>query len=161
MTTTALVRPLELGDAGSCDAIVLSLPYHFGQEGGRAECAEAVRSQPGWVCVLGDLVVGFCTFVRRYDASAEITWMAVHAGHRGEGLGTLLVNELAQELAAEGRRVLLALTVSASDGPDEIEGGYDATRAFYRSAGFVEGRDFGGYWGGGDTPVLMVRVLET
>ena len=72
----------------------------------------------------------------------------------------MLVDELAKAMTAEGRRLLLALTVSASDGPDEIENGYDATRAFYRSAGFVEGRDFAGYWGAADTPVLMVRILE-
>ena len=61
---------------------------------------------------------------------------------------------------AEGRRLLIALTVSSSDGPDDIENGYDATRAFYRSAGFVEARDLAGYWGDdGDTPVLMVRPL--
>lgn len=158
--STTVVRPLEPADAGSCDSIVLSLPYHFGQEGGRMECAEAVRSQPGWVCELDGRVVGFCTFARRYQASSEITWLAVHAEHRGDGLGTMLVDELAKAMAAEGRRLLLALTVSASDGPDEIENGYDATRAFYRSAGFVEGRDFAGYWGAADTPVLMVRILE-
>ena len=36
----------------------------------------------------------------------------------------------------------------------------DRAKAFYRSAGFVEARDFAGYWGeDGDTPVLMVRPL--
>jgi ribosomal protein S18 acetylase RimI-like enzyme len=153
------IRDLAPGDADACDAIVLSLPYHFGQEQGRADCARAVRSEPGLVADDGT-VVGFCTFARHFDGSAEITWLAVHADRRGGGVGTKLVDELARRMHGEGRRLLVALTVSASDGPDEIENGYDATRAFYRSAGFVEARDFAGYWGdGGDTPVLMVRPL--
>ena len=155
-----LIRDLASGDAETCDAIVLSLPYHFGLEQGRADCAAAVRSEPGLVAERDDTVVGFCTFARHFDGSAEITWLAVHADRRGGGVGTRLVEELASRMHAEGRRLLIALTVSASDGPDDIEGGYDATRAFYRSAGFVEARDFGGFWGDdGDTPVLMVRPL--
>jgi ribosomal protein S18 acetylase RimI-like enzyme len=155
------IRDLAPGDADACDAIVLSLPYHFGQEQGRADCAVAVRSEPGLAAEDDGDVVGFCTFARRFDGSAEITWLAVHADRRGGGVGTKLVEELATRMHAEGRRLLIALTVSSSDGPDDIEGeGYDATRAFYRSAGFVEARDFAGYWGeGGDTPVLMVRPL--
>lgn len=43
------VRALRPADAEACDAIVASLPYHFGQEDGRAECARKVRSQPGLV----------------------------------------------------------------------------------------------------------------
>ena len=31
-----LIRDLAPGDADACDAIVLSLPYHFGLEQGRA-----------------------------------------------------------------------------------------------------------------------------
>ena len=154
------VRPLEPGDAGACDAIVLSLPYHFGQEGGRRDCAEAVRSQPGFVAVEDDgRVIGFCTFARHYDVSTEITWLAVNADDRGRGAGTALVNETAAAAVADGRSMLIVLTVSAVDGPDEIEAGYDATRAFYRSAGFVELRDLAGLWGPRDTPVLMVRSL--
>jgi hypothetical protein len=42
---------------------------------------------------------------------------------------------------------------------DERDDGYASTRAFYAANGFELPRDFGGYWSGGDTPVLMVRVL--
>lgn len=158
--TDVSIRALVPADADACDAIVLSLPYHFGQAVGRQQCAAAVRAEPGWVCELDELVAGFCTYARHLDTSAEITWLAVHVDHRGSGLGTRLVDHLATQMTAEGRRLLLALTVSASDGPDDVEDGYDATRAFYRSAGFVEARDFAGYWGPADTPVLMVRVLD-
>jgi hypothetical protein len=62
------------------------------------------------------------------------------------------------EARAEGRHFLLVLTVSPSDGPDEIPDGYQATRLFYEANSFVLARDFPGYWTS-DTPVLMVRPL--
>jgi ribosomal protein S18 acetylase RimI-like enzyme len=154
------IRELAPDDADACDAIVLSLPYHFGDEQGRIDCAGAVRTEPGLVADGASGVVGFCTFARHYDSAAEITWLAVHGARRGEGVGTALVDELVRRLTGEGRRILLVLTVSEADGPDDIEQGYDATRAFYRSVGFTEVRDLRGLWGeGGDTPVLFMRSL--
>jgi ribosomal protein S18 acetylase RimI-like enzyme len=153
------VRPLERRDAASCDEIILSLPYHFGDAAGRAQCAEAVRSQRGFVADDEGDVVGFLTFEPRFDDGMEITWMAVRAERRRRGLGRLLVERVADQAVTDGRRLLIVLTVSPSDGADEIENGYDATRSFYRASGFVLTRDFPGYWDGGDTPVLLVRVL--
>ncbi|MFI5393500.1 MAG: GNAT family N-acetyltransferase, partial [Myxococcota bacterium] len=57
------------------------------------DCAFAVRNDPGLVAEQDDTVVGFCTFGRRFDRSAEITWLAVHADRRGGGAGTRLVEE--------------------------------------------------------------------
>ena len=56
---------------------IAGLPYHFGQEQGRRDCAAAVRRDPGLVAVEGGEVVGFLTYVLRFDEAAEITWMAV------------------------------------------------------------------------------------
>jgi ribosomal protein S18 acetylase RimI-like enzyme len=155
---TIEVRSLEPGDAAACDDIVLGLPYHFGLEEGRRRCADAVRTESGFVVADGDDVLGFLTYTHPYDDVAEITWMAIRADRRRQGLGGRLVDALAERASAERRRLLIVLTVSASDGPDEIEGGYDATRAFYLANGFVPTRDFAGYWDS-DTPVLMTRVL--
>jgi ribosomal protein S18 acetylase RimI-like enzyme len=154
------IRPLAADDADTCDAIVASLPYHFGLEDGRRECAEAVRSQPGLVAVDGNEVVGFLTVQSRFEVAAEITWIAVRADRRGRHVGRQLMDRLAADLEAEGRRLLLVLTVSPNDEPDEIEDGYQATRAFYAANGFDLARDFGGYWGDHDLPVLLVRVLR-
>lgn len=154
------IRPLEAADAEACDAIIGSLPYHFGLEEGRRECAAAVRSQRGLVAEREGRVVGFLTFEPRFDEAAEITWMAVHADHRRGGMGRGLMDRVAADLEAEGRRLLLVLTVSPNDPPDEIPDGYQATRAFYAANGFTLARDFAGYWADHDTPVLLVRVLE-
>lgn len=153
------IRSLAPEDADACDAIVAGLPYHFGQEQGRRDCAAAVRRDPGLVAVEGGEVVGFLTYVLRFDEAAEITWMAVRADRRRRGIGHELIDRLTDELEAAGRRMLLVLTVSPSDPGPEPDDGYQSTRAFYRSAGFVLGRDLPREWDGGDTAVLLVRSL--
>mgnify|MGYP000479268474 CR=1 FL=1 len=47
MSGQVVIRSLEPDDAAGCDAVVASLPYHFGDPHGRAECAQAVRTEPG------------------------------------------------------------------------------------------------------------------
>ena len=153
------VRPLGQEDAAECDAIVAGLPYHFGQEEGRRECAAAVRRDPGLVAIQGREIVGFLTYVARFDEAAEITWMAVRADRRRRGIGHALIDRLAPELEAAGRRIVLVLTVSPSDAGPEPEDGYQSARAFYRSAGFVLARDLPREWDGGDTAVLLVKSL--
>jgi ribosomal protein S18 acetylase RimI-like enzyme len=158
MTSTE-VRPLRPEDAAACDAIVAGLPYHFGHEQGRRDCAAAVRRDAGLVAIEEGDVVGFLTYVLRFDEAAEITWMAVRADRRRRGIGHALIERTVEELGAAGRRILLVLTVSPSDPGHEPEDGYRSTRAFYRSVGFVLGRDLPGEWDGGDTAVVLVRPL--
>ena len=81
------VRPLEAADASECDAIVASLPYHFGDAGGRALCARAVREQPGYAASADGGVVGFLTWRAWFEDAIEITWMAVHTRRRRQGVG--------------------------------------------------------------------------
>ena len=141
-----LIRPLEAGDAPACDAVVASLPYHFGNADGRRESAEAVRSSAGLAAVEGGRVVGFLTFVHHFPETSEITWMAVHAGHRGRGIGRALVRRLTGDLRAQGRRLLLVLTVSELEEEPGVGDGYNRTRAFYRSVGFVPARELPDLW---------------
>jgi ribosomal protein S18 acetylase RimI-like enzyme len=117
-----------------------------------------VRRDPGLVALV-DGVVGFLTIERHFETSAEITWMAVHAEHRRQGIGSALIDRLRDDLRREGRRLLLVFTVSPSEGlHGEPEDGYGATRAFYAKADFTLARDFPHLWES-DTAVLMVRVL--
>jgi ribosomal protein S18 acetylase RimI-like enzyme len=116
--------------------------------------------QQGFVAIHHGRVVGFLTVVRHFEESAEVTWMAVHARYRRRGVGRRVSDELCTHLRREGRRLLIVLTMSPSDPGPEPEDGYQATRAFYRAVGFVEARDFPGYWSR-DTPVLPVRTLPS
>jgi ribosomal protein S18 acetylase RimI-like enzyme len=152
------VRPLRADDASACDAVVRSLPYHFALESGREQCSIAVRSERGLVACDGDEILGFLTFMDRFDVAAEITWMAVRGDRRRQGIGTRLLERVAADLRAEGRTLLAVLTVSPSDPGKEPPDGYQSTRAFYRKMGFVLVRDLPGMWES-DTPVLMVRTM--
>jgi ribosomal protein S18 acetylase RimI-like enzyme len=154
------VRPLALADAEVCDAIVAGLPYHFGIEEGRRACAAAVRRASGLVALEDGHVVGFLTYEERFDEAAEITWMAVRADRRRRGIGHVLIDRLAERLTAEGRLLLLVLTVSPSDPGAEPDDGYQSTRAFYRSTGFVLGRDLPREWES-DTAVILVKSLRS
>jgi ribosomal protein S18 acetylase RimI-like enzyme len=136
-----VIRPLARTDAEACDAVVLSLPYHFGHERGRAECARAVRTQEGLVAVEEGDVIGFLTLRRHDPRSAEITWMAVRADRRRRGVGRELVERAVDDLARDGVELLSLLTVAESE-PDWREtDNYADTRAFYRAVGFVPLRE--------------------
>jgi ribosomal protein S18 acetylase RimI-like enzyme len=155
---TPEIRPLTHADAEACDAIVLGLPYHFGMAEGRDLAAQAVRTQRGLTAVEDGVVVGFCTFVPRFDAAAEITWMAVAAEHRRRGIGHALIDALKQLLVDEDRGLLVVLTVSPTDPGDEPDDGYQSTRRFYEQVGFVLIRDLPREWEE-STAVLMAMPL--
>jgi ribosomal protein S18 acetylase RimI-like enzyme len=118
------IRPLVAGDAPGCDAVIASLPYHFGNE----------------------------------DGTSEITWMAVHADRRGQGIGRALMRQLTGDLRRQGRRLLLVLTVSELEEEPGINDGYGRTRAFYRSVGFVPARELPDLWPG-DKALLLAMPL--
>jgi GNAT superfamily N-acetyltransferase len=153
------VRALEPRDAPACDAIVASLPYHFGDEHGRELCAAAVREQDGLVATVSEAPIGFVTWRLWYAAAAEITWMAVHAGERRRGVGRRLVGELVDALPAATR--FLVVTTLSETTPDDpgVEDGYAGTRRFWQRCGFEPVWDPAGWWNEESQAVVMVRPL--
>jgi ribosomal protein S18 acetylase RimI-like enzyme len=155
--TPFVVRALEPSDAEACDAVVATLPYHFGSEAGLRECAEAVRSQNGLVAAIDRDIVGFVTEQRYGSGTAEMTWLAVRADHRRQGIGRTLTERLVRDLAADGVRILFALTLGPST-PDDVEDGYEGTRRFYERMGFLPLREFTlASWD--DPALVLVRPL--
>jgi GNAT superfamily N-acetyltransferase len=151
------VRPLAVGDAPTCDQIILTLPRHFGYESGRQACAQAVRTSEGWVAVSDGRVVGFLTIQPHNATTVEITWMAVHADWRGQGIGKQLIEHLRQEMQTCGYRLLLVATQAPSyDDGGPVEDGYAATRAFYHKGGFLDVCEVPLYWGVGSDPALLL-----
>jgi predicted N-acetyltransferase YhbS len=153
-----ILRGLTVDDAAACDAIVASLPYHFGNERGIAACARAVRSQEGFVAEIDEQVVGFLTFEDRSAESAEITWMAVRADHRRRGIGRSLIEHASANLAARGVRFVSVLTLAPSV-PDDVPDGYEGTRRFYRAVGFTPLRELDLRSWDDETALLLVRAL--
>jgi GNAT superfamily N-acetyltransferase len=142
MTTTPTIRPLTPDDAPACDAVILSLPYFFGDPTGREDCAAAVRSQQGFVAEIDGNVAGFITLLPHFEGSSEITWMAVHADHRRHGIGQLLIGAAVRTRSYAGDRMICVLTLGPSV-PEDPGDNYDGTRAFYRAQGFVPLRELG------------------
>jgi ribosomal protein S18 acetylase RimI-like enzyme len=142
MSGNVSIRALSAADAERCDAIIASLPYFFGVPSGVRDCAEAVRTQRGFVAVRDGSVAGFLTLQQHEEGSAEITWMAVHADHRRRGIGRQLIDAAVGAAVADGLRMLFVLTAGATDEPDRPGDNYTGTRRFYRSNGFVPLKEF-------------------
>ena len=136
------VRRLTEKDAPACDAIIASLPYHFGSERGVEEYAQAVRQQAGFVATINGHVVGFLTFTNHWPESAEITWMAVEAGHRRRGIGRTLIEYALASLGGQGTKYVFLLTLGPS-AREDVEDGYQGTRRFYEAVGFTPLRELG------------------
>ncbi len=150
------VRPLTPGDGEACDAIVASLPYHFGDPDGRAACARTVRTSAGLVCETGGRVAGFLTWRAWYERTVEITWMAVSAERRRQGVGSALVEELARALPP-GTRHLIVTTLAEATPEPGVADGYAGTRRFYAKHGFEPVWEPHGWWSDRNQAVLMFR----
>ena len=129
-----MIRPLEVRDAGACDAIVAGLADWFGLEEGVREAATVVRTHEGFVADDGDGVVGFLTLAHPYPTTSEISWMAVRRDRHRTGVGTQLLEAAAELLRTRGVRLLTVKTLSDREDPG-VE--YAQTRAFYLGSGFV------------------------
>ena len=155
---TWTIRDLELADAPTCDAIIATLPYFFGQPAGIAACATAVRCQPGLVALDGaGVVVGFITHESHHPGSVEISWMAVRHDRRRHGIGRVLLDALDDQASRDAIRILFVITLGASlDEPDVLDG-YGGTRAFYEAVGFVALKELDA-WGPDSPGVVLART---
>jgi GNAT superfamily N-acetyltransferase len=127
------VRPMTAEDVAPCQAIVLGLPDYFTDDVPQ-KLRHDLDAHQGWVITENDSVVGFVIVDRRSHRAAEILWMAVHADRRRCGLGSKLLNDVLQSLAARGVQLVEAKTLdgSADYAP------YEATRGFWERRGFVQ-----------------------
>ncbi len=153
------VRSLLPDDARACDEIVRSLPYHFGDPVGLAECTRSIRSDRGLVASVDGSVCAFVTWRSWFAVAYEIRWMAVRADRRGAGVGTALVEQLAALATDDEMAFVLVTTLSSSVPEVGVEDGYARTRAFYAARGFLATWEPAGWWDQTNQAVLMVRPL--
>lgn len=150
-----MIRPLTRDDADRCEAIIRGLPDWFGLEEGIAEARGYLETQDGFVAEDGGQVLGFLTYGDDIPESVEITWMAVADGAHRRGIGRALTDALVARATGDGRRLLLVKTLADTHPSPE----YAATRAFYRSMGFLPLTVLPDLWGPANPCLLMVRPL--
>jgi N-acetylglutamate synthase-like GNAT family acetyltransferase len=127
------VRAATAQDAVACVAIVDGLPDFFTDDVPDKVRAD-LRDHGCWVIEDAGGVVGFVILERRGIRAAEILWAAVTADRRGAGLGAQLVDQVLDELSADGVQIVEVKTLD----PSEDYAPYDATRAFWLARGFIQ-----------------------
>ncbi|GAA2172356.1 hypothetical protein GCM10009846_09980 [Agrococcus versicolor] len=145
------VQVVERRDPAAVERLLRSLPAWFGIEEAIVAYVEQVRTaSASFVAVVDDRVVGAALVERRSPALVELALIAVHAEQRGAGIGRALVDAAATWAASAGAAAFEVHTV----GPSFEDDGYAATRAFYRSCGFLPVREVEGLDWDGPTLIL-------
>lgn len=143
-------------DPAAVERILRSLPTWFGiEEALVAYAKRATIADESFVALVDDEVVGVALVERGLPETAELALIAVHADHRGDGIGRALVDAAATWAGFAGASLLEVHTV----GPSHADDGYAATRAFYRSCGFLPVREVEGLDWDGPTLILVLPLV--
>jgi ribosomal protein S18 acetylase RimI-like enzyme len=126
------IRRFGAADAPAIAAIVRGLPEYFTADVPDKVTRDAA-SHETWVVTDSGGVAGFIIVAKKSPDAAEILWIAVEAGRRGQGHGTKLLGQVLDHLAATGISLVEVKTLDSSAGYAP----YEATRAFYERNGFV------------------------
>jgi GNAT superfamily N-acetyltransferase len=144
-------------DAPSTRLILESLPEWFGdpQAITNYELAADSADFTSLVSVMDGRTVGVTLIRRHFPESAEIHLIAVAPDVRGQGIGRLMIEQFAADLASDGCALLSVHTVGASFDSDA----YATTRAFYEATGFFPLEEHDGLdWTG--PSLILVRPLH-
>lgn len=133
MKTDAIsISTFSDSDIEKCLAIAATLPQWFTAKGLRLMRTD-LHYQKGLVALKNNQWVGFLSYFVN-QAKAEIGWMGVLPEFHRNGLGKLLLKQLAFELTEFGITELYVKTLG-----DSVEyAPYEKTRAFYRANGFYD-----------------------
>jgi ribosomal protein S18 acetylase RimI-like enzyme len=116
-----------------CLEVISSLPEWFGYPGALEGVASALKSASGFVATDAGKVAGFVAVAPCFEESLEITYLAVHAARRRQGIGRRLVYAARDLARTEGAGSLCLLTL----GPSAESAAYAETVEFYRALGFL------------------------
>lgn len=148
-----MIVPLHERYAESCVEVVRTLPEWFSYPGALDDVGKAAASQEGFVALdASNETVGFVAVKANFHECLEITYLAIRADHRREGLGRALVKSVRDHALSAGSQsvCLLTLGLSADSEP------YRDTVAFYESVGFWRTKELHLSTWGGAPALLMV-----
>lgn len=133
-------------------AILRGLEPWFGIEKYTREYIEAANRLPNYLAcddATGD-TIGVILIERHFPSTAEIHLMAVKAHWHRKGVGRMLIREVEQDMRRTGIRIMSLKTL----GPSRPNEGYDRTRQFYESMGYLPVEEFEDLWP--ENPCLLL-----
>ena len=149
-----MTQVVEVHDAAErsriAAAVLRDLPEWFGIEESTRQYIEDAATLPTFA-VEPDL--GFVCLEQHTPRAAEVYVMGVRREQHRRGLGRALVAEAERWCRARGIRYLQVKTL----GPSRPDTGYDATRAFYESVGFVALEELHGLWSHDNPALILVK----
>ena len=84
------------------------------------------------------------------EATFDLYWIVVDATHHGQGLGSMLLEEVERRIAPDAR-LMVVVTSGRTD--------YAATRRFYLRHGYTIKGKIEGYYAPGDDQVIFAKSL--
>jgi coenzyme F420-0:L-glutamate ligase/coenzyme F420-1:gamma-L-glutamate ligase len=132
------------------DAVLRDLPEWFGIEESTRHYIEHAATLPTFAV---EPELGFLCVEQHTPAAAELYVMGVRRSHHRRGIGRALVAAAESWCRAQRIRYLHVKTL----GPSRPSRGYDATRAFYESVGFVALEELHGLWDEGNPTLVLVK----
>jgi GNAT superfamily N-acetyltransferase len=148
MSVVEVTNPAERSRL--CEGVLRDLPEWFGIE-------EATAAYVRDAAELPTFAVGQDAFIslKLHDPrAAEVYVMGVRRARHREGLGTALLAAAEGYLREQGVEYLQVKTL----GPSHPDPGYERTRRFYESRGFVPLEEIHGLWGQNPCLLLVKRL---
>jgi GNAT superfamily N-acetyltransferase len=140
--------------AQHCERILRSLPRWFGIEESLLEYVADSERFSTFFAVEGE-PIAFITVREHFPQSWEVHCIAVHANHRGAGVGRKLHAHVESWLQTKGALALQVKTLAPSHPSPE----YAETRQFYAGMGYLPLEVFPTLWGPGLPVLQLVKPL--
>ncbi len=161
LPTSARLRDLEPGDRPSLETLVRSEPlFSADEEDVAMEVLDEYLTHPGRdyhalgaFTPRGDLL-GYACYGPTPCTSGtwDLYWIAVAGETQGQGVGTLLMEEVERRLVENQARLVVIETSSRDD--------YTPTRAFYERRGYTVAARVPDFYAPGDDRVIFVRSFD-
>ena len=135
------------------EAVLRNLPDWFGIE-------ESTRQYIADAAALSTFVaepdLGFLSLRQHTPAAAELHVMGVQPAHHRQGIGRALVESAVSWCRERRIRYLHVKTL----GPSRPDPGYEGTRTFYESLGFVALEELHGLWDEANPTLVLVKDVR-
>ena len=140
----------------ACLSIAKELSQYF-PEKAIAAMSQDLQEHRLYIAVDSDEVIGFVAIQLKSSQVAEISWMAVKAKRQHQGVGSQLIDHIADDLKGQEIRLLQVKTLASN--VDYAP--YELTRQFYEKRGFVHLETIDPFpeWEPGNPGAIYVKVV--